>query len=99
MHYGTKEILERYNIPYKKHIARQLKKEDYNKYDYIIGMDSSNIRGILRIIGEDNQNKVHKLLEFVNEDKDIADPWYTGNFKKTYDDILKGCMALYNSII
>ena len=62
-------------------------------------MDSGNIRGILRIVGEDNKNKVHKLLEFVNEDKDIADPWYTGNFKKTYDDILKGCMALYNSII
>ena len=99
MHYGTKEILERYNIPYKKHIARQLKKEDYNKYDYIIGMDSGNIRGILRIVGEDNKNKVHKLLDFAKEDKDIADPWYTGNFKKTYNDILKGCMALYNSII
>ena len=98
MHYGTKEILDRYNIPYKKHTARQLKKEDYTKFDYIIGMDSGNIRGILRIVGEDNQNKVYKLLDFTDENRDIADPWYTGNFKKTYDDILKGCMALYNNI-
>ena len=98
MHYGTKEILDRYHIPYKKHTARQLKKEDYDKFDYIIGMDSGNIRGILRIVGEDNQNKVYKLLDFANETRDIADPWYTGNFKKTYDDILKGCMALYNNI-
>ena len=98
MHYGTKEILDRYKIPYKKHTARQLKKEDYDKFDYIIGMDSGNIRGILRIVGEDNQNKVYKLLDFANENRDIADPWYTGNFKKTYDDVLKGCMALYNNI-
>lgn len=98
MHYGTKEILDRYHIPYKKHTARQLKKEDYDKFDYIIGMDSGNIGGILRIVGEDNQNKVYKLLDFANETRDIADPWYTGNFKKTYDDILKGCMALYNNI-
>ncbi len=98
MHYGTKEILDRYKIPYKKHTARQLKKEDYDKFDYIIGMDSGNIRGILRIVGEDNQNKVYKLLNFAKENRDIADPWYTGNFKKTYDDILKGCMALYNNI-
>lgn len=98
MHYGTKEILDRYHIPYKKHTARQLKKEDYDKFDYIIGMDSGNIRGILRIVGEDNQNKVYKLLDFTDENRDIADPWYTGNFKKTYDDILKGCMALYNNI-
>ena len=68
------------------------------KFDYIIGMDSGNIGGILRIVGEDNQNKVYKLLDFANETRDIADPWYTGNFKKTYDDILKGCMALYNNI-
>ena len=98
MHYGTKEILDRYHIPYKKHTARQLKKEDYDKFDYIIGMDSGNIRGILRIVGEDNQNKVYKLLDFTDENRDIADPWYTGNFKKTYDDILKGCMELYNNI-
>ena len=98
MHYGTKEILDRYKIPYKKHTARQLKKEDYDKFDYIIGMDSGNIRGILRIVGEDNQNKVYKLLDFANENRDIADPWYTGNFKRTYDDVLKGCMALYNNI-
>ena len=87
MHYGTKEILDRYHIPYKKHTARQLKKEDYDKFDYIIGMDSGNIGGILRIVGEDNQNKVYKLLDFANETRDIADPWYTGNFKKTYDKV------------
>ena len=96
MHYGTKEKLLEHNIPFQKHRAKQLKKEDYNKYDYIIGMETSNIVRIKAIVGRDPENKIYKLLDFTNEKKDIADPWYTGNFTKTYEEVLKGCQALYN---
>ena len=89
MHYGTKEKLLEHNIPFQKHRAKQLKKEDYDKYDYIIGMENSNIVRIKAIVGKDTANKVYKLLDFTNEKKDIADPWYTGNFTKTYEEVLK----------
>ncbi|MEE0127571.1 MAG: low molecular weight phosphotyrosine protein phosphatase [Clostridia bacterium] len=96
MHYGTKEKLIEHNVPFQKHIAKKLTKEDYNKYDYIIGMENSNIVRIKAIVGEDTENKIYKLLDFTNDKKDIADPWYTGNFAKTYEEVLKGCQALYN---
>lgn len=96
MHYGTKEKLLEHNITFQKHKVKQLKKEDYNKYDYIIGMETSNIVRIKAIVGRDPENKIYKLLDFTNEKKDIADPWYTGNFTKTYEEVLKGCQALYN---
>ena len=94
MHYGTKDKLTEKGIPYGKHKARQLKKEDYEKYDYIIGMEEYNVRNIIRIIGEDKANKVHRLLDFTNNPRDIADPWYTGNFEVTYNDIVEGCNGL-----
>ena len=59
-------------------------------------MENSNIVRIKAIVGIDTANKVYKLLDFTNEKKDIADPWYTGNFTKTYEEVLKGCQALYN---
>lgn len=96
MHYGTKEKLIEHNVPFQKHIAKKLTKEDYNKYDYIIGMENSNIVRIKAIVGKDKENKIYKLLDFTNDKKDIADPWYTGNFAKTYEEVLKGCQALYN---
>ena len=96
MHYVTKEKLIEHNVPFQKHIAKKLTKEDYNKYDYIIGMENSNIVRIKAIVGEDTENKIYKLLDFTNDKKDIADPWYTGNFTKTYEEVLKGCQALYN---
>lgn len=96
MHYGTKEKLLEHHVPFQKHKARQLTKEDYDKYDYIIGMENSNIVRIKAIVGNDKENKIYKLLDFTTEKKDIADPWYTGNFAKTYDEVLKGCEALYN---
>ena len=58
-------------------------------------MDEANIRNINRMIGPDVEGKVFKLLDFAEEDKDIADPWYTGNFDVTYDDIVKGLNAFY----
>lgn len=96
VHYGTIRKLNQEKIPVEDRVAKKLKKEDYDKYDYIIGMENSNIVRIKAIVGKDTANKVYKLLDFTNEKKDIADPWYTGNFTKTYEEVLKGCQALYN---
>lgn len=74
--------------------AVQLKREDYDKYDYLIGMDSANIRNMKRILGGDPQGKIYKLLSFAGSDRDVADPWYTGNFGETYRDVSMGCEGL-----
>jgi len=98
VHYGTRKKLLEYGISTEGKFAVQLTKSDYIKYDYIIGMDTANIRNILRIFGNDPEYKVHKLLSFAGEGGDIADPWYTGNFDETYDDILRGCKAFLKEI-
>lgn len=98
VHYGTRRKLSEYGISTEGKYAIQLTKSDYGKYDYIIGMDTANIRNILRIFGSDPDYKVRKLLYFAGEGGDIADPWYTGNFNETYDDVLKGCKALIEEI-
>mgnify|MGYP000149198949 CR=1 FL=1 len=67
---------------------------NYEKYDLILGMDRANISNILRIIGSDPQEKVHRLLDFTELPRDIADPWYTGDFEITYAEIKAGCAAL-----
>jgi len=93
VHFGTIRKLNQMNIPVENRVAVQLKKEDYEKYDYIIGMEDYNVKNIIRIIGHDINNKVYKLLDFSDNPRDIADPWYTGNFDKTYEDILEGCKS------
>ncbi len=94
VHPGTRKKLAQYGISVSGKTAVQLTKADYNKYDYLIGMEASNIRNILRITGGDPEHKVYKLLDFTGSNRDIADPWYTGNFDVTYDDIYEGCTAL-----
>lgn len=94
VHRGTRAKLAQYGISVAGKTAVQLTKEDYAKYDYLIGMDMANIRDIMRIIGSDPQHKVYKLLQFAGSERNIADPWYTGNFDVTYDDICEGCTAL-----
>ena len=98
MYYGTRKKLIEKNINFDNHIARKIKKEDYDKYDFIIGMEESNIRNIKKIIGIDTKNKVYRLLDFSKRPRDIADPWYTGNFDITYDDIYEGCNSLLSYI-
>lgn len=97
-HYGTKEILKLKGVPFTSRHAVQMVKADYEKYDLIIGMDSENMTYIKRIIGEDTENKVHLLLSFAGEKRSVADPWYTGDFDKTYDDVVKGCTALLQGL-
>ncbi len=99
VHYGTRNKLGEYGISVAGKNAIQLIKADYEKYDYLLGMDTMNMRDMLRILGRDPKNKVRKLLSFAGKERDIADPWYTGNFDKTYDEIVEGCEALLHSII
>ena len=73
--------------------ARQITKQDYYKYDLIIGMDQANLRNINRITGRDD--KTHLLMEYAGINRDVADPWYTGDFDTAWDDILEGCKALF----
>ena len=94
IHPGTKKKLRENGIPYTKRHARRMTAGDYKKFDYIIGMDDANIINILKIAGGDSEHKVHKLLDFAGEDRSIADPWYTGNFDDTYDDVTAGCEGL-----
>lgn len=91
IHRGTKKKLDEADVPYSKRKARQITRADYDEYDYILLMDEENRRGLNRIIGSDSKNKVFGLLDFSENPRAIADPWYTGNFDITYDDILEGC--------
>lgn len=99
VHYGTVKKLNSVGVPVEHREATRLSPNDYDKYDYILGMEESNIRNILRIVGDDKENKVCRLLDFSNNPRDIADPWYTGNFDKTYEDILEGCRTFLEKVI
>ena len=94
VHHGTRRKLAEEGIPCGDHRARQVTKADYEHFDYLIIMDENNRRNLMRIIGSDPERKVYKLLDFSDNPRDIADPWYTGNFDVTYDDIDEGCKAL-----
>lgn len=98
VHSGTRKKLSEFGISVAGKYARKLIKSDYNNFDYFIGMDSANIKNMNIIFGGDPENKIFKLLEFADEYGDIADPWYTGNFDETYDDVFKGCSALIKRI-
>ena len=89
-------------VPLIFHYATQIESEDYYRFDHIIGMDSANIRNMNRIAEGDAEGKIYKMLSFAGYEKnhqlvagrDVADPWYTGDFATTYRDVLKGCQAL-----
>ncbi len=89
MYRCAKEILDEKNIKYDKRKAVRLMPEDYNNYDFIIGMENSNVENIKRITGR--KDKIYKLLDFTNIPKDIIDPWYSRNFEMTYNEITEGC--------
>ncbi len=98
VHRGTREVLKRLGISAAEKHAVQMTKKDYENYDYLIGMDHWNIKNIERIVGRDPEHKIHLLLKFAGRSGDIADPWYTGDFEKTYQDILEGCRGLLKTI-
>ncbi|HIQ74160.1 MAG TPA: low molecular weight phosphotyrosine protein phosphatase [Candidatus Cottocaccamicrobium excrementipullorum] len=98
VHRGTREKLKSVGISTAGKTAVQMKKKDYEDYDLLIGMDNWNIRNILRITGGDPENKVHKLLEYAGSSREVADPWYTGDFETTYRDVSEGCQGLLQQL-
>ena len=90
----AKKMLARHGISCEGKRARLLKKEDYEHYDLIIGMDEMNRRNMMRILGSDPDGKVSLLLDLTDNPRSVADPWYTGDFQKTDDDISEGIAAL-----
>ena len=94
----AREELERRGIPFEKRRAVQLTREDYEKYDLFIGMDSANIRNMHRIFGLDKDNKIHKLMDFTLHGGDVADPWYSDRFDIAFDDIYEGCRCLLKKL-
>ena len=79
--------------------SRLLTRKDYEKFDYLIGMDDGNIRGMRRIAGGDPDGKIYKLLEFSGSGRNIADPWYTGNFDATWADVTEGLEGLKQKLL
>ena len=93
IHYGTREILIKKNIPFNEHYSRRIRTTDYEHFDYILVMDDGNIEDVQSLIGLDVKHKIHRLLDFTNNPRNIKDPWYTGNFEECYQDITEGCEA------
>ncbi len=94
-HYGTVRKMKEQHIPILAHHAVQITRKDGQTFDYIIGMDRCNIRDIERILGSHAHGKVYRLLDFSGCPRDIADPWYTGDFDLTYRDVVEGCQGFF----
>ena len=94
----AKRKLREKGIPFEFHAARQITRADYEYYDYIICADQSNLRWLERIIGEDTDHKVSLMMSWVGESRDVADPWYTGDFEAAYQDIDESCKAILNHL-
>ena len=80
------------------HAAKQMKKADYSHYDLLIGMDQANLRNMTRICGGDPEEKIHLLMDYTDRPGQVADPWYTGDFETTYQDVLEGCQGLLEEL-
>lgn len=94
----VRRLLESHGIDCSSKRARLLKRSDYDSFDYIIGMDSENIRNMIYIFGGDKDNKVHKLMDYCSG-TDVADPWFTRDFNRTWQDVNKGVNALLSHIL
>lgn len=97
LYYLTKDVLNKYHIPYTKHVARRITKEEFERADYVIVMDDNNLYNLKRIVKEENK-KVYKMLEFLGTTKDVLDPWYTRRFDECFEEIYASCKALYKII-
>lgn len=98
-HNGTRRKLREMGVPCGNHRARQLTRRDYADFDLLIGMDDANLRGMRRICGGDAEGKMHLLLEYAGQpDREVADPWYTGDFDATWRDVLAGCQGLLKEL-
>ena len=98
IHYGTRRKLQEKGIPFDDHRARRMTKRDYETYDLLIGMETMNIRNMMRITQGDPLHKISRILDHTPHPRDIDDPWYTGNFDITYEQIREGCEALLQKL-
>ncbi len=98
-HRGTRLKLQEVGISTEGKFARLVERTDYQRFDYIVAMDDYNVVDLKRTFNGDREGKVKKLLEYCGLDRDVADPWYTGNFDDTYDDCVKGCNALLEFLL
>ena len=98
VHRGTRAVLDKHGISYKGKYAVHLEKSDYDKYDYFIGMDIANLKNMERIFGGDKQSKISLLLDYAGEHREVADPWWTGDFSATERDVVKGVNAFYEHL-
>lgn len=94
----ARRALDKHKIPYEHRQARRITKNDFEYYDYIIVMDENNIRYLRYSFDENDVQKARMLLSFTRDNRDVADPWYTGGFETAYNDIYKGCKALLEYI-
>ena len=78
--------------------ARRMTRDDYDRYDLLIGMDMANIRNMTRMAGGDPDGKIRLLLDYAGRHEEVADPWYTGDFEATWQDVLQGCTALLKAL-
>ena len=98
VHHGTRRVLTKLGIDPSGKTARRITKDDYNNFDYIIGMDSANLRNMQRIFGGDPDKKLSLILDFTENPRDVADPWYTGDFEAALADITCGVNGLIKEI-
>ena len=98
IHYGTRTKLREMGIPFSRRAARQITNADYDEFDYLVAMDDENEYYMNRWWTPDTDHKIVRLLSFAGKSRDIADPWYTGNFDQTYEDILEGCTAFLKKL-
>ncbi len=96
----AKRCLQAHGVPFSRHSAHRITKEEYAAADLVVVMDESNLRLLERIVGGagSGSGKVRKMMSFAGSTADVADPWYTGDFERTYSDILTACTAMLNSI-
>ena len=94
VHPGTRAVLEAQGIDCSGKTARRLRRADAEEWDLFVGMDEANMRDMRRQLGREAESRCFKLLEFADSDRDVADPWYTGDFDATYDDVIAGCTGL-----
>ena len=90
--------LAQHGISCQGHAARQLKRADYDRWDLLIGMDQANLRNMNRICGGDPEGKIHLLMDYTARPGEVADPWYTGDFETTWQDVLLGCSQLLQQL-
>ena len=95
----AKRKLKEHGISCESKTARQMTKKDYAYYDYIIAMDRLNLRNMTRFVGSDPDNKISLLMDFTNHPGDVADPWYTGDFDATLNDVNEGCIGILKKLI